>query len=85
MTQINVELSEMCSAMTIGPIIVPEKLGANDMMQLCHKFGGNMFVIKDESTRETAVDVKQFQNKCNNPWGNFKSKWNNSNTNLYRN
>ena len=31
-----------------------------------------MFVIKDESTRETAVDVKQFQNKCNDPWGNFK-------------
>ena len=45
---------------------------ARQMMQLCHKFGGNMFVIKDESTRETAVDVKQIQNKCNDPWGNFK-------------
>ena len=64
MTKIDVDLSEMCTASSIGPILVPEMLAANDLMQLCHQFSGRMFVIEDESTRQIAVDLRKTKDKC---------------------
>ena len=68
MQEINVEFSEMCKASKLGPIIVPEKLPAVHFRHLCQKLGGKMFVITNEETRKTAVDLRQSQNglgSCN--------------------
>ena len=68
MKETNVEFSEMCKASKLGPIIVPEKLPAAHFRHLCNKLGGRMFVITNEETRKTAVDLRQSQNglgSCN--------------------
>ena len=52
----NVDFSKMCKALSLGPVIVPEKLQAAEFKHLCNQFGGKMFVIKNEADRQTAMD-----------------------------
>jgi hypothetical protein len=52
----NVDFSKMCKALSLGPVIVPEKLPATKFKHLCNQFGGKMFVIKNEADRQTAMD-----------------------------
>ena len=52
----NVDFSKMCKALSLGPVIVPEKLPATKFKHLCNQFGGKMFVIKNEEDRQTALD-----------------------------
>ena len=53
----NVDFSKMCKALSLGPVIVPEKLPATEFKHLCNQFGGKMFVIKNEADRQTAMDL----------------------------
>ena len=64
MEKIDVDLSNMCTTSTVAPIIIPERLGAKDLIHLCHKFNGHMFVIESESTRQKAVEFRQSKEKC---------------------
>ena len=59
MQKIEVEFSAMCKALSLGPILVPEKLPATEFRHLCNQFGGKMFVIKNEEDRQTAVSFRQ--------------------------
>ena len=60
----DVEFSKMCKALSIGPVIVPEKLPATEFKHLCNQFGGKMFVIENEADRQTAMDFYD-KGKCN--------------------
>ena len=64
MEEINVDLTEMCMALGLGPVLIPEKLRARHLKKLCNQFSGNAFLIEDESTRQIAVDLRQSQGKC---------------------
>ena len=64
MEKIDVDQSNMCTAGKSVPTIIPERLGANDLMHLCHQFRGNMFVIENELTMKKAVDLRQSHDKC---------------------
>ena len=55
----NIDFSKMCKALSLGPVIVPEKLPAKEFKHLCNQFGGKMFVIKNEEDRQAAVDFRQ--------------------------
>ena len=59
----NIDFSKMCKALSLGPVIVPEKLPATEFKHLCNQFGGKMFVIKNEADRQTAVGFYD-QEKC---------------------
>ena len=60
----NMDLSKMCKALSLGPVIVPEKLPATEFKHLCNQFGGKMFVVKNEEDRQTAMDFYE-RGKCN--------------------
>ena len=60
----NIDFSKMCKALSLGPVIVPEKLPAEEFKHLCNQFGGKMFVIKNEADRQTAMDFYD-KGKCN--------------------
>ena len=64
----NIEFSQMCKALSLGPVIVPERLPATEFKHLCNQFGGKMFVIKNEEDKQTAVDFYHRGN-CNNGKG----------------
>ena len=59
MQKIDVEFSEMCKSLALGPILVPEQLPATEFRHLCNQFGGKMFVIKNEEDRQKALDFRQ--------------------------
>ena len=59
----NIDFLKMCKALSLGPVIVPEKLPATEFKHLCNQFGGKMFVIKNEADRQTAVGFYD-QEKC---------------------
>ena len=42
----------------MGEILIPEMLTATDALQMCRKVNGNMFVIKDNETRDKAFQLK---------------------------
>ena len=63
MKKFDFEFSEMCKALSLGPVVVPEKLPATELKQLCNQFGGKMFVIKNEEDRQTALDFYD-KEKC---------------------
>ena len=58
----NIDFSKMCKALSLGPVIVPEKLPATEFKHLCNQFGGKMFVIKNEADGQTAVDLYDKEN-----------------------
>ena len=63
MQKFDFEFSKMCKALSLGPIIVPEKLPATEFKHLCNQFGGKSFVIKNEEDIQTAVEFYD-KGKC---------------------
>ena len=59
MKKLDVEFSKMCKVLSLGPVVIREKLPAIEFKHLCNQFGGKMFVIKNEEDRQTAVDFRQ--------------------------
>ena len=62
MRKLDVEFSKMCKV-SLGPVVVPEKLPATEFKHLCNQFGGKMFVIKNEGDRQTVMDFYD-KEKC---------------------
>ena len=64
MKKVNIDINEMCKSMQPGPLIIPEILEAQNLMHLCNQLGGRLFVIKDENSRKTMVEIGQHQKIC---------------------
>ena len=64
MEQMDIDPSTMCNAMSLGPVLFPEKLNATAFLHLCHQVNGKVFLIKDEETRQKAAELKVSQPKC---------------------
>ena len=57
MEKMEVSYKIMCQGSRVGPIFLPEQLPARAFMDACQKFTGNIFRIKDEISRNTAINL----------------------------
>ena len=49
---------DMCKASSIGQVLVPELMTAESALLMCHKLFGEIFVIRDDKTRDKAFQLK---------------------------
>ena len=65
----NENLTNMCQAEKLGPVLFPERLEATSFQTLCHQFNGKMFAVTNENERDTALSLQRQSrttiDKCN--------------------
>lgn len=56
--------SSMCNTGNLGPTLFPERIQAHDALSLCHKVNGDLFLIKDNETRDIAAEMISVPECC---------------------
>jgi hypothetical protein len=46
MKKFDIDASMLCKTKKIGPVLFPEKMTATEMVSMCQKINGKMFLIK---------------------------------------
>lgn len=59
------DVNSMCSQESVGSTVFPEKFNAHEALSLCHQVNGDMFLIKDNKTRQSAERLINRTECCN--------------------
>ena len=52
MKKFDIDASMLCKTKKIGPVLFPEKITATEMVSMCQKINGKMFLIKVAYSQE---------------------------------
>ena len=50
--------SQMCKAMSMGPVLIPERVTVQGLKHLCQQVNGKVFLIKDDKSSQKAAELR---------------------------